>query len=452
MAATMNLRNWMGFKFVCIAMALILWQMLSEAGAAQQAAYETRLPLVTRGYFHGSSGVLDPTFGGDGIVSTDIYFLDHATNLILQADGKIVASGSSSYNNFAMLRYNPDGSLDISLDGDGKMLSDLIDQHRGYAVVLQSDGKFLMGGFYNQGSMGADDFALARFNPDGGLDMSFGDEGMAVTDFGIFDEIRALAVQPDGKIMAAGRMNASLNEDFAIARYNTDGSLDTSFDDDGKVTLDFFGDLDHAFAVAIQADNKIVVGGMAYGCPHPCLALARYNTDGSLDPSFGIDGKATADRELFIDDVEFMILQSDGKIVMAGYSQTDASDDQDFLLVRFNPDGSLDLSFGSQGWVTTDWGCAEDAEAVAIQPDGKIVAAGRSMCGSTDYYFDILLARYNPDGSLDPTFGSSGKVTTDIGEHEGAYAVAIQADGKIIIAGRAVFYHDDYDFVLARYK
>jgi uncharacterized delta-60 repeat protein len=461
----MDAKKSSSIKIVFILLSLLLGQRLtfgqevSGAGRAQEMEEETRaeywsfIPVVTRylGYRE-STGVLDPSFGGDGIVSTDIYFLDHATNLILQPDGKIVAAGFSSYDNFVLARYNPDGSLDSSLDNDGKMHSDLIDQRQGYTVAQQADGKYLVGGFYNQGSVGADDFALVRFNTDGSLDTAFGTDGLVLTDFGIFDEILALAIQQDGKIMAAGRMNASLNEDFAIARYNMDGSLDTSFNDDGKVTLDFFGAHDYAFAVEIQTDSKIVVGGMAYDCPHPCLALARYNTDGILDTSFGIDGKATVDRELSSDQMETMILQSDGKIVMAGYSLIGAGDDQDFFLVRFNPDGSLDINFGSQGWVTTEWGCEDSIAAIAIQPDGKIVAAGRTFCESPYDYFDIVLARYNPDGSLDPTFGSDGKVITDIGESEEAYALSIQADGKIIIAGRAVFYQDDYDFVLARYK
>jgi uncharacterized delta-60 repeat protein len=283
------------------------------------------------------------------------------------------------------------------------------------------------------------DFALARYNRDGSLDTSFDGDGKVTTSVGNInlDIVNAIAIQQDGKIVAAGTMGF---QDFAVARYNADGSLDTSFDGDGIVTTNFPSaqPFDQAFAVAIQADGKIVAAGETAGCCFT-FALARYNTDGTLDTSFGNSGRVTTDFNLFsIDSVSALAVQADGKIVAGGYGSFGLGGNDDFALARYNTDGSLDMSFGSGGRTTTDFGggtissvCTSDrANDIVIQPDGKIVAAG--VTGFRAFCSTAAVARYNSDGSLDTSFGSGGKVT---GSQEEVKGLALQPDGKLVGVG-----------------
>jgi uncharacterized delta-60 repeat protein len=261
---------------------------------------------------------------------------------------------------------------------------------------------------------------------DGDLDITFGSGGKVITDFGGDDVANAVALQSDGKIVAAGRTLVGGVSSFALGRYNSDGSLDTTFGTGGKVTTDSLGD---AFALSIRSDGKIVVAGGRTQSPST-FVLARYNSDGSLDTTFGSGGKVvrTDFSGLFV----ALVLQPDGKIVVA------AGKTGDFVLVRYDGDGSLDTTFGSGGTLTTDFsGRDDEAYALAIQSDGKIVAAGRTTTTSGSVLSDFALARYNSDGSLDTTFGTGGKVTTSFPSPfpSAAYALALQSDGKIVVAG-----------------
>ena len=381
-----------------------------------------------------SPGDLDTSFGTDGKVTTDFGASDRANAVAVQADGKIVVGGESNFN-FALARYNTDGSLDTSFSTDGKVTTDFGSSERGYAVAVQSDGKIVVAG---EGANASDqDFGLARYNTDGSLDTSFDTDGKLITNIGSSDDLAfAMAVQSDGKIVAAGRSSNGSNYDFALARYNANnGSLDTSFSTDGKVTTAIGSGNDYGYAMAVQSDGKIVVAGISNNGNNDDFALARYNTDGSLDTSFGSNGKVTTAIGSGDDDALAVAVQSDGKIVVAG------SSDGHFALARYNADGTLDTSFSTDGKVTTSFGTSnEGAQAVAVQSDGKIVAAGRTST-------HIALVRYNADGSLDTSFSSDGKVTTAIGgTGDRAYAVALQSNGKIVVAGQG-----NNDFALARY-
>jgi uncharacterized delta-60 repeat protein len=187
--------------------------------------------------------------------------------------------------------------------------------------------------------------------------------------------------------------------------------------------------------VAIQSNGKIVVAGYAGGD----FALARYNPNGSLDPTFSGDGKQMTDFGRF-DGANGMAIQPDGRIVAAGFALNG-----DFGLARYKPNGALDLTFSGDGKQTTDFGGGSDgASGVALQGDGKIVAVGRGGPGD-----DFALARYNPNGALDPTFSGDGMQTTDFGASgDGALGVALQGDGKIVAVGGG---GPGGDFALARY-
>ena len=342
----------------------------------------------------GSDGSLDTSFGSGGTVTTVIGSSnDFAYSTAIQSDGKIVAAGYSlngSNSDFALARYNVDGSLDTSFGSGGKVTTAIgLYEDFAYSTAIQRDGKIVVAGYSFNGSN--DDFALARYNVDGSLDTSFGSGGKVTTAIGSSDEIYSVVIQSDGKIVASGNSWNGSNDDFALVRYNVDGSLDTSFGSGGKVTTAIGPANDYADSVVIQSDGKIVVAGASWNGENNDFALARYNVDGSLDTSFGIGGKVTTAIGSASDQALSMAIQSDGKIVAAGFSENESDDD--FALVRYNVDGSLDTSFGIGGKVITAIGSSFDyAYSVAIQSDGKIVAAGHSWNGSDD---DFVLARYN---------------------------------------------------------
>jgi uncharacterized delta-60 repeat protein len=380
--------------------------------------------------------------------------VDRAFDVAVQADGKIVAVGVSSRGNFAIdfaiVRYNLDGSLDSTFGGgDGQVLTDLGGDDSASAVAIQADGKIVVAGTSTAGG-NPFNFALVRYKTGGGLDPTFDGDGKVLTDFLGSDTLLDVAIQTDGKIVAAGV--TGLSGDFALARYNSNGSLDASFDGDGRVVTDF-GDDDGARAVAIQADGKIVAGGSTFagtGADPIDFALARYNPDGSLDPSFSDDGKVVTDFGAQ-DAAADIAIQADGRIVAAGFRapRDPVPQPGDFAIARYNLDGTLDSSFDGDGRVVTDVAADDTSLGLAIQPDGKIVAAGMSRINGSSP-FDFALARYNPGGTLDRTFTGDGKVLTDFDADDQAQAVAIQPDGKIVAAG---FSFDDFDtnFALARY-
>jgi uncharacterized delta-60 repeat protein len=335
--------------------------------------------------------------------------------------------------------------LDPTFGTGGKVTTDFGNTDAANGVAIQADGKIIAAG--DTAGAAISDFALARYNVDGSLDATFGTGGKVTTDFsGMNDSGRAVAIQTDGKIVVAGYASSL---DFALARYNSDGSLDTSFGSGGKVTTDFSGDLDQAYSIALQTDGKIIAAGKT-GSGAAALALARYNSDGSLDSSFGSGGKVTTTFTSSNDAVLGLAVQLDGRIIAAGFSGIPPN----FVLARYNVDGSLDPTFGSAGKVTTDFsGRGDTAKSVSIQKeDGKIVVAGYS--GLAIGTFDFALARYEVNGSLDTAFGTGGRVITDfIGNDDFGNGMGILEDGKIVVAGSA---RDGstgaIDFALARYN
>ncbi|KZM68192.1 delta-60 repeat domain-containing protein [Nocardia terpenica] len=271
----------------------------------------------------------------------------------------------------------------------------------------------------------------------GSLDAGFGSGGKVTTDLGSSaDRANTVTIQTDGRIIVAGStQDPAQGDNFAVVRYITDGQLDPSFGDGGKVSTDFGSESDIANAVVIQPDGKIVAVGTSHGTASgDDIALARYAVDGKLDASFGNGGKVRTDLGSKADHANAAAIQSDGRIIVAGSTQDPARGDN-FAVARYTTDGKLDPSFGDGGKVSTDFGGESDiANAVVIQPDGKIVVVGTSH--GTDTGDDIALARYTTDGKPDISFGNDGKVSTDLGSKaDHANAAAIQSDGRIIVAG-----------------
>ncbi|MDZ8027125.1 MAG: DUF4347 domain-containing protein [Nostoc sp. DedQUE11] len=395
--------------------------------------------------------VLDTTFNTTGKVTTDFNGSnDGSYRIAVQDDGKILVAGYSNNgtnNDFAITRYNSDGTLDTTFNTTGKVTTDFNTSNEiGYSITVQSDGKILVAGVSNNGTN--DDFAIARYNSDGTLDTTFNTTGKVTTDFNSNDEAgNSITVQSDGKILVGGYSNNGTNDDFAIARYNSDGTLDTTFNTTGKVTTDFNGSNEGGNSITVQSDGKILVAGVSNNGTNNDFAIARYNSDGTLDTTFNTTGKVTTDFNASNEGGYSITVQDDGKILVVGVSNNGTNDD--FAIARYNSDGTLDTTFNTTGKVTTDFnGNDEAGNSIAVQDDGKVLVAGYSNNGTND---DFAIARYNSDGTLDTTFNTTGKATTDFnGNDEGGNSIIVQSDGKILVAG-ASNNGTNYDFAIARY-
>jgi uncharacterized delta-60 repeat protein len=341
---------------------------------------------------------------------------------------------------FRLVRYDPDGSVDTTFGMQGIVTTNVSEGPEGAsAVAIQSDGKIVAAGSAGLGPQ-ASRFALVRYHRDGALDTDFGVGGIVITDLsGPHEGAAAVAIQSDGRIVAAGAAYASAlwaSGDVALVRYEPDGSLDRTFGIEGKVITDWSGVHDTARALAILPDGRIVAAGTSSFRDRPGYGLvARYNKDGSVDTSFGERGRVMI-QGVDASDVSALIVQSDGKIIAAGGFRSRGSS-LDFGLVRYNDDGSLDSTFGAGGTVTTSFGPWQAGVfALSLQPDGKIVAGG--VADLEDYRGAAFgLARYARDGSLDTSFGSGGKVRAEVPAGTGAYlrSLGIQRDGTIVAVG-----------------
>lgn len=417
---------------------------------------------------------LDTSIGINGIVSAGFGEQSFGSDIVVQADGKIVAIGGAGDDDddstpFAVVRYNADGSLDTGFSGDGKQTSSFGSNVFAFplAMELQEDQKIVVSGIAYQWVstfVVRSYFAVARYKTNGALDTSFSGDGILTTSFGGNElaEGSNLAIQGDGKIVVVGRGAANTN--FATARYNTDGSLDTTFSIDGKQTtsLNFSGDMDRSYAtgVVIGEDGTITVSGNAGGGKYssPYFAVVRYESDGTLDADFSGDGKqvtamgSVGDQAFAAD----LALQDDGKLVIAGAAQ-DGSSGGLVVLVRYDNDGALDATFSADGkqevYATPNRG-EDGGQGVALQSDGKIVVVGLSSFPSEDSEASLAVLRFLNDGMLDTTFSADGRQTliANYGSNEG-FGIALDAGENILIAGSYTPNNASFDaqMIIARY-
>ena len=394
------------------------------------------------------NGSLDGDFDGDGKVITDFpkSVSESVHGMAIQDDGKIVTVGVAD-SQFAVARYYDDGSLDDSFHNDGRVTTVFSGfEAKALAVAIQADGKIVAAGQAKNTSNGDYQFAVARYNPDGSLDDTFDRDGKVLTNFFTNTELegaQAVAILANGKIVVVGEAYSGGSQ-FALLRYNANGSLDGTFDSDGRVLTDFgpFTN-ESAYAMAIQNDGKIVAAGGARFDGGELFAVARYYSNGRLDATFDSDGKVLTD--FFSgpsESINDIAIQADGKIVAAGSASANGTGNQfQFALARYNTNGSLDSKFDGDGRLLTNFtnSSSESINDVAIQPDGRIVAAGFAYVNS---HFQFAVARYNPNGKLDTSFDGDGKLLTNLfaTDEEFANALTIQSDGKIIAAGMGVKY------------
>jgi uncharacterized delta-60 repeat protein len=418
-----------------------------------------------------SAGVLDPTFGSGGIVTTAFPAGRKSTPsavayaVAVQSDSKIVLAGyatsaSSSGFGFGVARYTPSGTLDSSFGSGGRVVTFIGkygDSHA-QAEIIQPDGKIVAVGqalvFEKQTSTGLFQnyaFAVVRYNPNGTLDTSFGGTGIVLTDLNpnsAIDTAYGVALQADGRIVVAGITSTPQSPLAAVVRYNPDGTLDKSFGGTG-IVLTNTGPTDGAWSVLVQpSDGKIVVSSDRQSNGE-YFVLLRYNPDGSLDPTFGTGGLAAIPYTSTGDFGRDRIALQNGMVVLAGTAR-DMNNIAHFIAVRVNADGTLDTTFGQNGYATTDLGGYLVARGIAIQGDGSIVIGGISN-GAPDKF---ALERYTSNGALDPSFGSGGVVMTPVGTADPeSQALAIQPNGDILLAGYdyPTSGSNEVDFAVARY-
>jgi uncharacterized delta-60 repeat protein len=396
--------------------------------------------LALLGAAGAAPGQLDPAFGTGGKVLTDFGAYDEATGVALQQDGKIVVAGATGWgDDFSVARYSADGVLDRRFGRRGRVWTNLGGDDDAFDVAIQSDGRIVAAG-----SSGGD-FALARYDADGKLDPSFGGDGRVTTDLGGVEGGRGVAVQPNGRIVVAGSTEAGEEEDVVLARYLPDGRLDPAFGREGTVVMDIGGD-EYAEALALQPDGKIVVAGYAAEDGYWfSFALARFTRGGRLDRAFGDDGVVLTEFRYGPAYALAVALQPDGKIVAAGSAWSLGEPQAEggarlsvlqFGLARYRSDGRLDPGFGDGGTVMTGLGGDAAADAVAVQTDGKLVAVGGAWRG------DFAYARYHHDGALDVTS------LTDLGGRiwDDGNDVALQKNGKAVAVGVS-----GGDFAVVRY-
>jgi uncharacterized delta-60 repeat protein len=393
-------------------------------------------------HVHALPGDLDTTFDTDGKTTASIGVNDYARDVAIQPDGKIVLVGYTavdfSLNNLdvSLTRFNADGSLDTSFGTGGTVILVEAGNQRADAVLLLPGGKILAIG------SDANRLTVFRFNSDGSADMTFGTNGRVTQFIGDRSNGNDAVLQPDGKIVIAGmlKITGETLTRFTVFRLNADGSFDTSFNTIGYTTL---ADATEAFAVALQADGKIIAGGATGNLTKG--RWGRLGADGILEGA-----SVFSDAEL-----RDVVIQPDGKYVFAGLSVPPGGGLRRFTIARFNTDKTRDVHFGNGGFNWVDWsslgGSITEAYSLFIQPSGRIIVGGLVL--STDHE-SFGLARFGAHGFLDQGFGNGGKVLTLPGTGGSAGgelgAIAQQADGKIVAVGNG-FNGASFDYAAARY-
>ena len=426
--------------------------VLYNAGDAHAAGRMTSFTVnsnLQSSTWNGSSNTL---IAGVDYVEYPSALSDHSGNLAVTWSGSDTAEGD--LNGF-QIQFKPGpaaAGLDATFAGSGKTLisfggGDCVAN----AVAIQSDGRIVVAGRTNNGA-GLTGLAMARLNPDGSPDLSFGVNGKIITPG--MGNASAIAIQSDGKILAAGGSSG-----FQLARYDTNGLLETSFGSNG-IAGAFVADGGTAQAVKIQWDGKIIVAGVDPGAQTE-FALARFNTNGTLDSLFGSGGQVLTSIESACV-VSGAGIQPDGKIVAGGFALTLSGStvtSWDFAAARYKTNGALDLSFGSVGRATnnTGGGTWDIAYAMALQPDGKVIVAGSAGLGNApgpnnpNINGFVTLARFNTNGAPDPTFGNNGTVLSEVGAYSDfALAIALETDGKILVTGGSQ--NGKYQWFVQRYN
>ena len=374
-------------------------------------------------------GDLDTSFAGTGRRAIDFGGVDAAHAVLVQPNGRIVVAGVGGeldHGRFCLARLRSNGALDTTFGSGGKRRLEFGgQQEQARGAALQPDGKIVVVGGSDHRA------AVARLNPNGSFDTTFSGDGKKIFGWGPISGVMDVRVLPNGKLLLAGYSGPE-GGNMQVARMNSNGALDTTFGTAGRAAVDFGGD-DFGNAVARQADGRIVVAGVSTA---EGAVVARLRATGALDPDFNGDGRVTLPGGGSANGVR---VQPDRKIVVAGTPAGSLT----MTVTRLMPNGSLDTTFDGDGTATIDFAIGSDfGHDVVLQPDGKIIVAGYTAEDG-----DFAVARLNTDGSLDTTFGTAGKATVDFGVAAFGNAVALQANGRIVVAGQRT---GGDDFAVAR--
>jgi uncharacterized delta-60 repeat protein len=395
-------------------------------------------------------GTLDNSFGDSGKVISKNFGNCYA--MVVQADNKIVCLGDTGIigvESMRLVHYLPDGTLDSAFARNGILDPVLPETNISpTSITIQPDQKIIAAGSGYKN--GVPTMVLIRVMPDGSYDQSFGTNGIVDSTFGIGESFPYIALQPDGKIVVLGWYYPG----FILVRYNTDGTLDKSFGNNGEV-LTTFGEGTVPSAIAITPDGKIVAAGnYGGGVGYSKFLLSRYNTDGTLDQTFGHSGVITTDFGKYGDEIHSIAIQPDDKIVAVGVTGVRAAGDvENMAIARYNTDGSLDMNFGIQGETTIIFPDVNSkVNGVVIENDGEILLGGSTY--QKIYYgdLDFIVSELDSNGILDSSFGTNGITVTDFGSYDGAQAIALQGN-KIILAGTSSINGEtpEISYALARY-
>lgn len=411
------------------------------------------------------AGTIDKSFGNNGIVTTykviDYYY---STCSVLQNDGKILVGGNTYINmkndltDFAILRYNLNGTLDSSFNLIGKSILKIGTSHDNLtSIAIQQDGKIIVAG-YSHVNDSELTLVLVRFNLNGTLDSTFGNYGIVKSQYGKNgDFLYSIVLQQDGKIIVAGKSNIynfdNYEYKFALTRYTPNGNIDSSFGKNGKI-ITIIGYEAIGYAVKLQSNGKIILVGSSKKGYYEKLnfTIARYNNDGILDSTFGKDGVTITSIGDVGDEISSVSILNDDKIIVAGtsFKFNGKSYDHEIALAKYNSNGTLDRTFGENGVIITPINGLSDLtnNSMVIQKNGKILLTGSSYNDSTKV---IFLLRYNINGKLDITFGNKGIVLTQIGTKAGGTSINLQKDEKIIVAGYTNI-NGDIESIIVRYN
>jgi uncharacterized delta-60 repeat protein len=377
------------------------------------------------------NGALDSTFNGNGEVTSNFGNSDNAISVAIDTLGRIVVGGyytDPSYNShFEIARYTTNGLPDPSFNGSGVTGTNFgNNQEYLAAIALQANGEIIAGGYTYQSIdfTTIPEYALARFNVNGSVDSSFGTNGQVLDPIGSndYDYMNCLTITPNGQILSGGYTLDNNEALFTVSRFNSNGSADSTFASDGNLLGYYPGNGIGYISAMVQNDGKIVVNGTTYaGGPSSNYFLARFKSNGATDLTYGNNGIANTNGD-------YAVMQTDQKVVESNYS-FDSTGATEIMLSRYNKDGSPDLTYGTNGVVLSAFS-GEFLQTMAIQPDNKVLAAGyiNNAIGS-----DLVLVRFNTDGTPDATFGTGGAVTVDFQPQDDPLTLAIGNGGKILV-------------------
>ncbi|WP_431136051.1 T9SS type A sorting domain-containing protein [Psychroserpens mesophilus] len=412
--------------------------------------------LLSFGTFHAQNGILDPTFGTNGIVNTTNNEDPEQFNTILEVNNnKFLAAGTADYN-ATIIRFNQDGSIDTSFGVDGILELDFGGTREDIEdMVKQPDGKILITA-ETKNSNDDYDFIVARLNEDGSYDTSFGTNGISVITFGSSTDERPnkIIVTPDDKIIIVGNAEGGIIWKTAIARLNSDGSLDTTFSDDGLLTLSITNRSDYLIGVDVTFDGKIIAAGGAVfnsGSNQGRYAIVRYLNNGDLDPTFGTNGVVTLNIFDGSCIARSIISLPDGKSLVAGHA-SGSNVQMSFAVIRLDIDGNIDTTFGDNGVVSTPFSTNQSQiYKMKLDDNNNIYVVGDASNNTNNEATNFAAAKYSFNGDLDTTFGTNGTVSTDFfGTHDSARDFII-TQNKITLAGYTMETYPDENFALARY-